>query len=320
MNLGFRSVVAGRVGEKTKAERRAVIERALRDLVESGYKLRRIRNLKEKHVHRILDLWRRRGLKASTMATYVSHLRTLCSWLDNSGLVVAVDRYVIVEPAMTRRRLVTNCDRSERAAGLAKQDILRLAMNLDERFACQLRLIMAFGLRSQEAWSLRPYLAEGEGGTVCVRWGTKNGRPRVLPPMTVEQREALEFAKKFAASASESTMPRGWKMERWRNRYYWLLRKLGMTRAQLGVTPHSLRYGVLMDHYEALTGVPAPARGGDLRCREPYVDRAVRGEVAVMAGHRRRSISSVYLGGAIAPKRETSLSQPLHSQLAPIET
>jgi integrase len=297
-HLGFRSVTTGRVGEKTKADRRLVLERAVRDLVHSGYKLRRIGNLKEKHVRRILDLWRLRGLAESTLATYVSHLRTLCNWLHNSGLIGAVDRYVEANPSMTRRHLVTNQDRSERAAGVTKEEILRLAMQLDERFACQLRLIMAFGLRSQEAWMLRPHLAEGQGGTVVVRWGTKNGRPRVLPPMTAEQRDALAFAKRFAASASESTMPRGWKLERWRNRYYWLLRKLGMTRAQLGLTPHSLRHGILMDHYESLTGVPAPVRGGELRRRDPFADRAARDDVAGIAGHRRRSISSVYIGCA----------------------
>src|SRR5690348_13286482 len=57
-HIGFRSATSGRVGEKTKAERRIVLERALRDLVKSGMKLRRIGNLKEKHVRRVLDIWR----------------------------------------------------------------------------------------------------------------------------------------------------------------------------------------------------------------------------------------------------------------------
>ncbi len=299
--LDFRSTRSGRVGEKTKVERRIVIERALRDLVESGMELRRVTNLKRKHVYRILDAWRARGVQPSTLATYVSHLRTLCRWLGNPGLVNAINEHVMTDPSMTRRRLVTNCDRSERSAGMTRDEILRLAMRVDERFAAQLRLIMVFGLRSQEAWLLRPHLAEGEGGTVCIRWGSKNGRPRTLPPMTIEQRAALDVAKTFAGSANESTIPRGWTMQRWRHRYYWLLRKLGLTRAQAGVTPHSLRHGVLLDQYEALTGVPSPARGGDLGKRDPFADRAARDAVAELGGHRRRSIASVYIGSTARP-------------------
>ena len=274
-HLGFRSSQHGRVGEKTKVERRTVLERALRDLVTSGMQLRLIRNLKAKHVLWILDAWRSRGLQASTMATYVSHLRVLCSWLNNPGLVDVIDRYVRSDPSLTWRRLVSNRDRSERGAGIDKDEILRLAATLDERFACQLRLIMTLGLRSQEAWLLRPHLAERQGH-VCVNWGTKGGRPRTLPLTTTEQRVALEIARSFARTAGESTIPRGWTVQRWRHRYYWLLRKLGMTRAMLGVTPHSLRHGVLMDHFETLTGVPAPAPGGDLRNRDPFADRAAR--------------------------------------------
>jgi integrase len=299
------------VGEKTKVERRIVLERALRDLVKSGMKLRRIENMKEKHVRRILDSWRSRELRASTMAIYVSHLRTLCGWLNNPGLINAIDRYVMIDPSMTRRRLVTNRDRSEQAVGITREEILRLAMKVDERFACQLRLVMAFGLRSQEAWLLRPHLAEGEGGTVCIRWGTKNGRPRTLPPMTIEQRTALDEAKKFAVSVSESTIPRGWTLQRWRHHYYWLLRKLGLTRAKAGVTPHSLRHGVLLRHYEAVAGVSAPARGGDLRSRDPFADRAARDEVAEFAGHRRRSIASVYIGSAASSAVSSTRQLPL---------
>jgi hypothetical protein len=135
-----------------------------------------------------------------------------------------------------------------------------------------------------------------EWGVAGAR-GTKGGRPRDLPvPITSEQRAVLEWAKTFAATAPESMIPRGWRVERWRERYRWLCRRLGCTRRGLGVTPHSLRHGVLLDFYQKLTGVAAPVRGGTLRHDDPAADQAARELVAIFAGHGRAGVASIYLG------------------------
>ena len=51
-------------------------------------------------------------------------------------------------------------------------------------------------------------------------------------------------------------------MKQWSGEFYGLCKAIGLTKKQLGVTPHSLGHGVLLDLYEFLAGVPAPARGG----------------------------------------------------------
>lgn len=297
VHLNRRAARGGDVGMKTRRERRVVLERTLRDLHKSGLELRRLKNLRGKHVEQILTVWRERKLLPSTFATYASHLRTLCRWLQKPQLVELIDRTLAVEPTLVRRRGATDHDRSEKGAGIDFKLIFERALRLNERFACQLALVAAFGLRSQEAWLFRPHLADLGQGQIRIAWGTKGGRPRVLPiPMTREQQAVLEWAKTFAASPAESMIPRGLRLERWRWRYYRMCRQIGLTRRALMVTPHSLRHGVLLDIYEQLLGQPAPARGGEAGELHPAAIDAVRQVVAEYAGHSRPQISSAYLG------------------------
>ena len=300
-NLSRRSNRGAQVGAKTQRDRRIVIERALRDLYARGLEVRRMRNIRGKHVRCVIEEWRGRGLKASTLATNVSHLRTLCRWLKKPELVRLVNDMIAAEPHLTRRQVATTKDRSERGAGVNREEIFRKARALDERFACQLALIVAFALRAQESWLFRPHLAV-EGGVISIRWGTKGGRPRTLPlALTEEQRAVLEWARTQAATRADSMIPPGWRLERWRRRFYRLCARVGLTQKATGATPHSFRHGALLDLYEWLTGCPASARGGDLGRIDPNADHAARKVVAEEAGHGRISVASAYLGSPRSP-------------------
>jgi integrase len=283
---------------KTRRERRIVIESALRDLHAGGMKLKRMKNFRAKHVRYIVRSWHGRALRPATLSTYFSHLRTLCLWLDKPQLVCLIDDFIAGQPNIVRRRTVADMDRSERKAGVSVIEVMQEALALDPRFAAQLALIIAFGLRSEEAWLFRPHLALRSDGTLQVLWGTKGGRARVLPLVLRQAHLAvLAWARSFAQTRSESMIPRGWTVQRWRRRYYRLCAKIGLTRRQRGVTPHAFRYGMLLDLYEWLTGVPAAARGGALAQEDPAADRAAREIVSALAGHAEIHITSTYLGG-----------------------
>lgn len=290
---------------KTRRERRIVIESALRELHAGGMKLRRLKNFRAKHVRYIIRAWQARSLRPSTLSTYISHLRTLCLWLDKPQLVSLIDDYVAAQPDIVRRRTVAQEDRSERGLKVSVREVMQAALALDPRFAAQLALIIAFGLRSEEAWLFRPHLALRSDGSLQVLWGTKGGRPRILPLALAQAHLAvLAWAGTFAQTRSESMIPRGWTVQRWRRRYYRLCAKIGLTRGQRGVTPHSFRHGVLLDLYEWLTGVPAAARGGTLARDNPAADRAAREIVSAVAGHAEIHITSTYLGGLRAGRAQ----------------
>jgi integrase len=318
-HLRMRARGGAQVGAKTRRERRFVLERALRDLHGMGFELRRLKNFRGRHVRAILAEWKRRELAPATYATNVSHLRTLCRWIGKPELIRLIDEAMAQAPQLTQRRAATDRDRSLEGAGVDSDALLHRACELDLRFCCQLALIPAFGLRSLEAWLFRPHLALDDVGRVRIDWGTKGGRPRTLRlPASVEQRAVIEWAKTFALTPAESMIPRGWRIERWRGRYYRLCARVGLTKRGLGVTPHALRHGFLLAVYHRLTGCAAPARGGDLAARDPDADRAARRLVAEDAGHARLSISSAYLGPMrVKPPAEAA---PQDSASTPAET
>ena len=286
------------VGAKTSRERRIVMTRMLVDLYRGGHKLHHLKNLGKKHVLAILTSWSTRRLAASTMASYVSHLRSFCTWLGKTHMLDVIQRYVDEHPALTRRHTATDHDKSEQGVNVAFVDVQERARAIDEHFACQLALIEAFGLRSREAWLFRPHLAEDGSGRVTVMWGTKGGRSRVLPlPISAKQREVLGWAKRLVQTRCESMVPRSYTLKQWAYRYYRLCRRIGLTRRQLAVTPHSFRHGVLLNLYETLSGRPAPVRDCSGERPDPAVDRAAREVVSETAGHSRTSVVSAYLGG-----------------------
>jgi integrase len=299
------------VGEKTQRERRVVLDRAMCDLHRNGYELQRLANLRGTHIRAIIAEWRRRELKASTCSTNFSHLRTLCRWLNKPDLVRLIDDMVAQDPELTRRRTVADGDRSDRRIDLSREEMLGRARLLDARFGCVLRLIMAFGLRVQEALKFQPYCVVGVRGQVTIRKGTKGGRPRVLPfLLSLEQAQAIEEAQGFVQSAAETMIPRGWTVQRCRGWFYRRCEQIGLTRQGLGITPHAYRHGVLQEIYKTLTGEDAPVRGGRLRDRDPVADLAARSTVAQAAGHSRPHVSSHYLGPVRLPRLKGRNGRP----------
>ncbi len=310
-HLPRRALRGGEVGMKTRRERRVVIERALRDLHRrAGLKLHRLKNLRWKHVLRILEEWQARSLQPSTLSGYVSHLRTFCMWLGKPQLVEMIDHHIAGHPTLVRRRTVTDVDRSERAANLDLADVLQRARAREERFAAILALMIVFGLRTLEALLFRPHLALRDG-VIHVPWGTKGGRPRTLQIVLTQQHYAvLEWAQTFARTRADSMIPSGCSVQRYRRRFYDLCRQIGLTR-RAGVTPHAFRHGCHLDFYEWLTGHPASARGGTLAQTDPDADRAARQLVALNAGHADLYVSGAYIGG-MRPRKAQPLGFPSH--------
>lgn len=301
-HLSRRALSDAQVGMKTRRERRAVLERALKDLHRRGFELRKLKNLGAKHVQAIIAEWRARGLESSTLSTNFSHLRCLCRWVDKPELLQVIREINEAEPSLTRRRVATDRDRSEQGAGIDRAEILRAALQIDARFCCILALMGEFSLRMLEALLFRPHLAEDPPGCIHILWGTKGGRPRTLPlPLSPSQRAVLAWAKTFAKTSADSMVPQTWRVERYRRRVYRLCARVGLTKKKRGITSHSLRHGSLLRLYELLTAECAPARGGDLVSRDPEADLAARMLVALQAGHSRTSVTSAYLG----PRRVT---------------
>jgi integrase len=78
--------------------------------------------------------------------------------------------------------------------------------------------------------------------------------------------------------------------------FYYVMKKLGITKKALGVTAHGLRHGCANDHHEALTGNKTPVRGG--RPLPAEQERVARESTARLLGHSRPDITGAYIGSA----------------------
>ena len=297
-NGGVAARSAKGVSAKTRHDRRHLLQSMLIEMYRDKYQLWHLHNFRAKHALDVLERWRGRDLAPSTMATYVSHLRTFVVWLQKGELLEIIDCYCAERPDLTRRRAATERDKSERGANVGFAEICQRATATgDEYFACQILLMRAFGLRAREAWAFRPHLSIDSRGCVRVDWGTKGGRPRRLPvPLTPLQLEALDRSRALVRDRHGSMIPVDYSMKQWSGRFYRLCKRIGLTRAQLGATSHSLRHGALIELYEEASGETAPVRGGVRAPALPARERAARSYVAEVAGHCRLQVASAYLG------------------------
>lgn len=319
-----RSFCEKAVSGKTRKDRRLVMTQMLVNLYRGGYRICHIENIKGKHVRAIIQRWVDQGIAKSTMATYVSHLRIFLGWLERPQLLAVVDQFRAEHPGLTQRKSATDRDKSERGANVDFELIYRRATETgDEYFVCQLLLIATLGLRVREAWLFRPHLSV-HSSRVSVHWGTKGGRPRDLPtPISPLQQWAIDRACALVSDKCGSMIPPGFaQMKQWSRKFYRLCGRIGLTRHQLRVTPHSLRHGVLLNLYEHLAGVPAPVRGGPDSVFPPARERDARQIVAEFAGHSRAQVSSAYLGSrrrGDALAKSAGCSEPVVCQTPSLE-
>jgi site-specific recombinase XerD len=291
---------ARQVGVKTRRDRATTLRRFVYWVV-AEYQIHSVTHLKRKHVEAYCKDMEERRLKPATIVTELSHLAVLFTALGKSQLLDDRER-LFADPSILSRSLVAKKDKSIEAAGLDFETIYAAACALNPRVAVQLALCWHFGLRAQEAWCFRPRLSV-QDGFVRVKWGTKGGRPRSLSePLTDKQQSVIELAKTFAATESESMVPRGCSLRTWKATFYRVTGQIGLTRAKSGVTPHSLRHSYAQRQYQRVTRHLAPVQGGTLAQDDASADRSAREIVSGDMGHARPSISAAYIGGTRTPR------------------
>jgi integrase len=299
------------VSFKTQSERAAGLFRCFRDLHALGYKVRNPYCLGGRHVRALVKDWtspepraRRRTLSPSMVQTELSHLRTLAGWIGKPGLVLSTDSYV-ADPALVTRRSAATEDRGWPAREVDPDRMIEDIAIHDPWVGAELRLARAFGLRVKEAVMIQPRLAERPGGDAAspsevagpyleVKRGTKGGRLRRVPIDTAAKRTALDAAKALLTTDAQYLADHARTLAQNLDRLTNVMKRFGLTRQALGVTPHGLRHEYAGDRYEVFAGVPAPVRGG--AGTDPATDLRARLQVAKELGHARAQIANAYLG------------------------
>ncbi|MDR9017492.1 hypothetical protein FEP78_05064 [Burkholderia multivorans] len=98
-----------------------------------------------------------------------------------------------------------------------------------------------------------------------------------------------------------------WPLKQWRDWYYYVLAKHGVTKSGIGVTSHGLRHEYLQTLYERVAEVPAPIKGSPAR-PDPAAHEDAKRRVVEAAGHSRPSKANAYLSTFA---RQATLKKPL---------
>lgn len=287
----------GVVSMATRTQRSQVIHLAFAQLWQAGYRVQSPRSIGDKHIKFLVDKWDKEGLSNKTLHTRISYMNTFCGWIGKPGLVKRPADYLPAE--RVKRTHIAQEDKSWEGKGLDVEEEIEKAKTIDERFAAFLSLQHHLGLRVKESLEFRPEVSlQDDGKTLEIFEGTKGGRRRTVIIETPEQRAAFENALRLARKNQSGRMRwPGLTYKQARRKFYDLVeRKLGITRKDVGATPHGLRHGFSHRHYQRRTGFPTPIEGGALGKITPEEHRMATLSVSKVMGHVRPSVCASYCG------------------------
>lgn len=287
------------VSNATNQKRRDIITLSFRQLREFGYKIHDPYSLKPKHIQYLMSRWEDEKLSASTLTNRLSVLRLFTDFLGKRGMVGAPEDYV-QDKSLVKRSYVNKKDKSWKAVEIDAKEIVSKAMDVDEYTCHQLKLMFAFGLRVKEAIHLKPFKSDYTD-YLLVMDGTKGGRTRLVSIDNDEKRQVVDDCKKLIGSIEMNMCDPTRNTVQEINRHYYVMRLLGITQNQLGVTPHGLRHEYLNDGYEKITGHASPVRGGVIEDKEK--DKEARLKMMLEAGHGRTKIGAAYYGSSVKNKQ-----------------
>jgi integrase len=286
------------VGTETKKKREDILYLGFAELHELGYKIENPRNFREIHIRVLARHWEEQGKSSATIQNRISTFRVFAEWIGKPGMIGDSTKYV-QNPEAAKRRQVADRDKSWDANNADFEQLLERIEAYDERLAVMAIISKAFGLRRKEVITFRPHLAERnfkEQSCIVVEFGTKGGRPRVVPVELPIQELALARAKKLVKSVRGSLGWEGLTLKQSLSKFSNGMTRLGINKKELGVTFHGLRHQYANEKYERMTGVPSPVRGGKRGEVDPETDYKARMLTSEALGHSRTSVTASYYG------------------------
>lgn len=279
----------------TQTKRGYVLKQVARDLHSVGFKVQKWENIKEKHVEKLIEHWKKKGLATSTMKDRMSYVR----WaLDKSGNQHSIQKNQNL--GIPNRQYVKNEDKSWDTKEYNK--VLDAVYEKNQNLGFQMELMKEFGLRFKESCTFRPNRdVDLVNNTIRVHHGTKGGRLREVPIRNDSQKGLIEdLQKKF--KGENSLTPTDTTYIQWKKRAYNIARESGITKDLKG-TFHGLRHAYAQEIYKKQTGFKAPVKMNREEWSEliknPFMkkkDEEVRKMIAEELGHGRIDVVSQYLG------------------------
>ena len=265
----------------TQASREHMLMGFAEEVVTSGFGLKDIRGLKQKHIISAIQCWQQKKLAVATIKNRTATLRYLCAKINKANIVPSNKDLNIGKRQYTPKynRAIFNPDFSK-------------ISNAHIRISLELQRV--FGLRREEALKIKPHLADKNNTLELLPSWCKGGRGRFIPIRTEEQRYWLEQAKAMAGKFGNSLIPENKNYIQHRYVYDKQVARAGLRNM------HGLRHAYAQQRYQELTGWQAPLNNGTkvtgLTTEERKRDYQARMILTEELGHSREQITVNYLG------------------------
>lgn len=277
---------------ETQSKRAEILNQGFRTLWKLGFRPESPRSFRERHMHALAAHWEAKGCK--DIQTRISIFRVFGNlWLGKTNMIKASVVYVS-NPDSVRRRYITNVDKTWSGQGVDVLAMIEAVAADDPRVGLVLEVQLTFGLRLKEALLLRPHL-DDKIAYLNVNRGTKGGRYRAVSIEDNLGRDVLARARTLVVRPEACLIPDGVSYVAYRSHVYYICRKHGITRSQIGIVPHGLRHEYACAWLEKTTGAKAPIKDPSATIPQE-VDRLARRELAENLGHTRPSIVGCYVG------------------------
>lgn len=264
------------------------------DLRKLNMGLQNLGEISPRHVRALIQHYEAEGLSSSSLQKKTTVLRRFGIWIGRPDIAPRLSD-IVVDPSRASRSYSATVSKAWTSRGVSTQRVIDQMHELCPVAGLQLEIQLEFGLRPREVVMLKPLSAD-QGKTLFVTDGTKGGRARMVPVDSERKRELIERAKVIAAGNKRGVLSdRPTRtLASALNRYYYLAKKVGLCKADLGVTLHGLRHEFANNLYRQLTGANSPVNGG--RVEDQEVAGVAMQTVSEQLGHSRKHASAAYLG------------------------
>ena len=264
----------------SQSARSDVLHQFINDMHQSGYRQFNLAKVGNKHIERIVAVWKAKELAPATMANRASHLRWLAQKLNKQNIVPRTNKELGIE----RRSHIAKISRSQQ---LPSREVLE---KFTQRQQLSMQLAREFGLRREESLKFQVNVADkGDRIELKGSW-CKNGRARTIEVRTSEQRDLLNKIKNVVGKQNQSLIPKD-------QSYFQGMKDLSNKCSNNNIRMHGLRHAYAQDRYKELTSRAAPVVDNTTAKRD-VLDKAARLQVSRELGHNRKDVTNSYLGSS----------------------
>lgn len=238
------------VSDSTKRSRLDMMNRFIRALSFEGIQVNSLRDIAERHVARYLKWMAASGCSRKYCNNVYVQLRNFVErGLGKYNCIGPFEKYLgagVIAPLNATESKGITGKFDEKGVALDAEELTERVCRVDPLVGLLAKISLFAGLRRSEAICLQPHRALHSNDKLYVRDGAKNSRQRyvelsLVPEFQCKALRVLEEMRKLCRNP-EHTLLQGMRLETAKRRYSKICKAAGLTRSDLGVTPHGFRH------------------------------------------------------------------------------